>query len=105
MATKKKTRTPAKTATPAQGKSTVAAVREGKKGAKKPGTLWDNIKGIAGAVVLFLFLRTFLVEAYRIPSPSMVPALLVGDWLFVNKLVYGPHIPFTNIILPCYSDP
>jgi signal peptidase I len=85
--------------------STVAAVRQGKAGSKRSGNLWENIKGIVGAVVLFLFLRTFLVEAYRIPSPSMVPALLVGDWLFVNKLVYGPHIPFTKINLPGYSQP
>lgn len=104
MATKKK-KAKAPAATPAKGKSTVAAVREGKSGGKPRGSLWDNIRGILGAVVLFLFLRTFLVEAYRIPSPSMVPALLVGDWLFVNKLVYGPHIPFTNFNLPGYSDP
>ena len=106
---KKKAKTPAKTATSAQGKSSVAALREGGGGGKgkgaKKGTLWDNVKGILGAVVLFLFLRTFLIEAYRIPSPSMVPALLVGDWLFVNKLVYGPHIPFTSINLPGYSEP
>src|SRR6185503_9003805 len=109
---KKKPKTPAKAATPAQGKSAVAALREGGggrggggKGPKKKGALWDNIKGILGAVVLFLFLRTFLIEAYRIPSPSMVPALLVGDWLFVNKLVYGPHIPFTHLNLPGYSQP
>ena len=109
---KKKAKTPAKTATPVQGKSSVAALREGGGGggggtgkSAKKGTLWDNVKGILGAVVLFLFLRTFLIEAYRIPSPSMVPALLVGDWLFVNKLVYGPHIPFTSINLPGYSEP
>ena len=35
----------------------------------------------------------------------MIPSLLVGDWLFVNKLVYGPHIPFTNISLPGLADP
>ena len=35
----------------------------------------------------------------------MIPTLLVGDWLFVNKLVYGPHIPFTNKSLPGYKDP
>src|SRR5678815_3983439 len=104
MATrKKKAKTPA--AAPNEGKGSVAAMRRGKAGAKRSGTLWENIKGILGAVLLFLFLRTFLVEAYRIPSPSMVPALLVGDWLFVNKLVYGPHIPFTKISLPGYSEP
>ena len=55
--------------------------------------------------MIFLFIRTFFIEAFRIPSGSMIPALLVGDWLFVNKLVYGPHIPFTQINLPGYSDP
>ena len=86
--------------------SSVAAAR-GKAKAKRslPTTLWENVKSIAGALVIFLFIRTFFIEAFRIPSGSMIPALLVGDWLFVNKLVYGPHIPFTNINLPGYSDP
>ena len=35
----------------------------------------------------------------------MIPTLLVGDWLFVNKAVYGPHIPFTNSHLPAFSEP
>lgn len=66
---------------------------------------WENTKSIIGAVLIFLFVRIFLVEAYRIPSSSMVPTLLVGDWLFVNKLVYGPHIPFVDINLPGYAKP
>jgi signal peptidase I len=69
------------------------------------GTLWENFKTIGGALLIFLFIRAFLIEAYRIPSPSMVPSLLVGDWLFVNKLVFGPHIPFTKSNLPGYSEP
>ena len=88
-----------------KSQSTVAAVRQGKTGGDRKRVLWENVKGIGGAILLFLFLRTFLIEAYRIPSPSMVPALLVGDWLFVNKLVYGPHIPFTDVNLPGYSEP
>jgi signal peptidase I len=35
----------------------------------------------------------------------MIPSLLVGDWLFVNKLVYGPHVPFTDVNLPGYAEP
>ena len=66
---------------------------------------WELVKSIAGALAIFLLLRTFLIEAYRIPSGSMIPSLLVGDWLFVNKLVYGPHIPFTNSALPGYREP
>jgi signal peptidase I len=67
--------------------------------------LWRNLKAIALPVALFLVIRTFFVEAYRIPSGSMIPALLVGDWLFVNKLVYGPHVPFTDVTLPGYAGP
>jgi signal peptidase I len=50
-------------------------------------------------------LRAFLVEAYRIPSGSMIPTLLVGDWLFVNKAVFGAHVPFSNASLPAYREP
>jgi signal peptidase I len=67
--------------------------------------LWDNFKSIVGALAIFLLLRAFLVEAYRIPSGSMIPTLLVGDWLFVNKAIYGAHIPFTNSSLPGYREP
>jgi signal peptidase I len=67
--------------------------------------VWENVKGILGAVVLFFFIRAFFFEAYRIPSGSMIPSMLVGDWLFVNKLRFGPHIPFTNVNLPGYAEP
>jgi signal peptidase I len=69
------------------------------------GWLWENFKALLGAVLIFLFIRTFFVEAYKIPSGSMIPTLLVGDWLFVNKVVYGPAVPFTTIHLPGYSAP
>ena len=66
---------------------------------------WELVKSIIGALLIYLVIRTFFVEAYRIPSASMEPTLLVGDWLFVNKLVYGPRIPFTHVHLPGYRDP
>lgn len=69
------------------------------------GALWRNVRAIALPLALFLLIRTFFLEAYRIPSGSMIPALLVGDWLFVNKLRYGPHIPFTDNRLPGYAEP
>jgi len=68
-------------------------------------SFWENFKALLSALLFFIFLRTFIIEAYRIPSGSMIPTLLVGDWLFVNKLVYGPHIPFTGITLPGIKDP
>lgn len=67
--------------------------------------LWDNGRSIIGAILIYLVIRTVLVEAYRIPSGSMIPTLQVGDWLFVNKLAYGPTIPFTNTHLPGYTHP
>jgi signal peptidase I len=67
--------------------------------------LWENFKSILGALAIFLILRAFLIEAYRIPSGSMIPTLLVGDWLFVNKAIFGAHIPFTNLSLPAFREP
>src|SRR5688500_8282760 len=92
-------------------KNVVAQAREGggarKAASKAPMSkrIWGHVKSIAGAVLVYLVLKTFLVEAFRIPSGSMIPSLLIGDWLFVNKLVYGPHIPFTRVNLPGYADP
>ena len=67
--------------------------------------VWENFKSIVGAIAIFLILRAFLIEAYRIPSGSMIPTLLVGDWLFVNKAIYGAHIPFSHSSLPAYREP
>src|SRR2546423_966076 len=98
MATKKR-------ASSAGKSNVVAAARAGggrSGGGSRGGTsavvrLWENIKSLAGAVLVYLVIKTFLMEAFRIPSGSMIPTLLVGDWLFVNKAVYGPHIPFSRI--------
>jgi signal peptidase I len=58
------------------------------------------LRVLPAALVLFLLLRTFLVEAYRIPSRSMERTLLVGDFLLVNKALYGADLPFTNRRMP-----
>lgn len=85
----------------------VAQARGGKKKPQQPFSrwAWENFKSLAGAIVIYLFVKTLFVEAFRIPSGSMIPTLLVGDWLFVNKLAYGPTIPFTNAHLPGYTNP
>lgn len=67
--------------------------------------LWEWAKVFPAAVLLFLVLRAFLVEAYKIPSGSMEGTLLVGDFLLVNKLVYGAEIPFTDARLPALRAP
>jgi signal peptidase I len=48
------------------------------------------------AAVVALFIRQFGVEAFKIPSGSMIPTLAIGDHLLVNKFLYGPRIPFTD---------
>jgi signal peptidase I len=58
--------------------------------------LWEVGLGVAKALALALLVRTVLVEPYRIPTGSMVPTLQIGDQVFVNKLIYGVRIPFTN---------
>jgi signal peptidase I len=65
----------------------------------------NTIVGLLPVLAIFFGTRVLLAEAYRIPSGSMEPTLLVGDWLFVNKLRLGPHIPFTARSLPGYAEP
>ncbi len=62
-------------------------------------------KAILIAVLIALFIRTFVVQAFKIPSGSMKPTLLVGDWLLVNKFIYGVKIPVLRSTLIPVSDP
>lgn len=57
----------------------------------------DYLEPIIFAVLIALFIRAFVVQAFEIPSSSMEPTLLVGDYLLVNKFTYGIRIPYTNI--------
>jgi signal peptidase I len=68
-------------------------------------TVREYIEAIVWALVLTALLRTFVIQAFRIPSESMVKTLLVGDFLFVNKFEYGAKIPFTHIRLPGVRKP
>ncbi|MFW5967267.1 MAG: signal peptidase I [Persicimonas sp.] len=65
----------------------------------------EYAESIGLAVLLALFLRGFVIEAFKIPTGSMVPNLKVGDHLFVNKFVYGIRIPFTETFLTRFSEP
>jgi signal peptidase I len=60
-------------------------------------TIREYTESIAVAVLIALFLRAFVVEAFKIPSGSMIPTLQVGDHIFVNKFIYGIRVPWTNI--------
>jgi signal peptidase I len=57
------------------------------------------------AIALFLALHTFVIQAFKIPSGSMERTLLVGDFLLVNKVVYGAEVPGTGVRLPAIRSP
>ena len=63
--------------------------------------LLEYLEALAVALVLAFVIRTFVVQAFKIPSGSMLDTLLIGDHLLVNKFLYGTRIPFTDkVILP-----
>src|SRR5690349_11621262 len=70
---------------------------------KKTGTVWDTIKTVLYAIGIALVIRTAAVEPFNIPSGSMIPSLLVGDYLFVSKFSYGYSrysLPFGLPLIP-----
>jgi signal peptidase I len=66
---------------------------------------WDQIWPLAVAVLVALSIRAVVIESYYVPSESMLPTLLIGDHVFVNKFSYGARIPFTETFLPPVRDP
>jgi signal peptidase I len=67
--------------------------------------MWEWTKAISTAIVLFMVIRSFLFEAFKIPTGSMEGTLLVGDFLLVNKAVYGAEVPYTHTRLPAFNRP
>lgn len=69
----------------------------------------EYVRTVLITLVAALFLKTFIIEAFRIPSASMEKTLLVGDFLMVNKFAYGfrtpRFVPLTNIAIPSLSLP
>jgi len=63
------------------------------------------VESIIIAVALALFIRAFFIQAFKIPSGSMKPTLQEGDKIMVNKLLYGPKVPFTNYRFPGIRAP
>lgn len=74
-------------------------------GTKKKSGLRENIEAILVAIVLALFIRTFIIQAFKIPSGSMKQTLLVGDHILVNKFIYGVKVPFLQTTIIPVKNP
>ncbi|MFN3269653.1 MAG: S26 family signal peptidase, partial [Candidatus Kapaibacteriota bacterium] len=87
--------------------------RKAKEKKKKPQTFGETllswVKTIVGALIIVMFINGFLVASFVVPTGSMENTVMTGDFLFVNKFIYGPTtpqiIPFFNIPLPYIKFP
>jgi signal peptidase I len=67
--------------------------------------LREYVEAIVTALILALIIRAFVVQAFKIPSGSMIPTLQIGDHILVNKFIYGTKIPFTDIKVLSFKKP
>jgi len=88
------------------GETVAETVLTGKETAvKKKSIFREYLEAIIIAGILALFIRTFVVQAFKIPSGSMEDTLLIGDHILVNKFLYGTVIPFTDKKVLPLSEP
>ena len=68
---------------------------------RRKSAVWEYTEAIVTALILALIIRTFVIQAFKIPTGSMIPTLLVGDHILANKFLLGTpvDVPFTNITL------
>lgn len=94
---------------PRRNKENAGAAGEGKASRSAAGafghSVWELVKTVFVGFVLFMILRTFLVQTFRITSGSMEETLLVGDFLVLSKSAYGATLPGTDVKLPGYTSP
>lgn len=72
---------------------------------RKKSKLREYVEAIVSALLIAFVLRSFVIEAFKIPSGSMIPTLLVGDHIFVNKFIFGLRVPFTHHYLFRLGEP
>jgi len=72
---------------------------------KAKSTFREYAESIVFALLLALFIRSFIVQAFKIPSGSMIPTLQIGDHILVNKLSYGIRSPFWDLFLLSFKKP
>jgi len=81
------------------------AVAGGAQKVRKKSLFREYAEAIIIAVLLALVIRQFAVQAFTIPSGSMMDTLLIGDYILVNKFLFGPELPFTDKHLPGLRNP
>ena len=86
-------------------KSVSANVKQDEKSILKSIFSRENIEAILIAIVLALFIRTFVVQAFKIPSGSMLETIQLGDHILVNKFIYGVKLPFIDKTIIPIKDP
>lgn len=67
--------------------------------------LWEYVEAILTALILALIIRAYIIQAFKIPSGSMIPTLLIGDHILVNKFIYGTTIPLTDKKILVWENP
>jgi signal peptidase I len=67
--------------------------------------LRENAEALVVAIILALIIRAFVVQAFKIPTGSMLETLQIGDHILVNKFIYGVKIPFTRKTIIPIKDP
>lgn len=72
---------------------------------KKKSTIREYVEAFIIAILLALFIRTFVIQAFKIPSGSMLPTLQIGDHLLVSKFIYGLKIPVSGKTLIPWKKP
>lgn len=75
------------------------------KNTKKKSIVREYVEAFSVAIILALFIRAFVVQAFKIPSGSMLPTLQIGDHLLVNKFIYGVKVPFNGTALIPIKNP
>ncbi len=67
--------------------------------------LWEYTEAIITALILALLIRAYIIQAFKIPSGSMIPTLVIGDHILVNKFLYGTKIPFSETMVLEFTKP
>ena len=78
------------------------AAKRGKEAAEP---WWSDAKSFFPVILVVFFIRSFLIEPFKIPSGSMIPTLQVGDFILVNKFTYGVRLPIINQKIIPINDP